>query len=168
MGFCVGRSSLLAASSFLLIVTGYALGPWILARYLSDLPGISVVTASLVLAAVLYAVPAAVQLPTRALSANVIASMAGLTLGCTAIAFVTFFALIGEIGPMRATVVTYLNPAIAVFLGVAVLGEHFGVATGAGFLLVLAGSFLATRPLRTQATSQVAVTAGPVPVVGEP
>lgn len=149
VGFDVGRSDLLAASSFLLVVTGYALGPWVLSRHLSDVPGPTVVIASLVLAAALYAPFAILQRPERALSASVLASMAGLTVACTAVAFVTFFALIGEIGPMRAIVITYLNPAVAVLLGVLVLGEHFGPATAAGFALVISGSFLATRPLRS-------------------
>ena len=60
--------------------------------------------------------------------------------------FLVFFALIGEIGPARATVITYVNPAVAAVLGVAVLGETFTVGMGIGFVLVLAGSVLATRP----------------------
>ena len=148
VGFDVGGSDLWAASSVVFVVIGYALGPWILARYLSDLPGPSVITASLGLCALLYAPVAILQRPQHGLSASVLASMATLMVVCTAVAFVAFFALIGEVGPMRATVVTYLNPAVAVVLGVTVLGESFGVATGVGFVLVLAGSFLATRPLR--------------------
>ena len=106
------------------------------------------VAGSLVLCALAYAPFAALQRPKHPLSGSVVASMAGLMVVCTAVAFVTFFALISEIGPMRATVITYLNPAVAVLLGVTVLGEHFGLATGAGFVLVLGGCFLATRPLR--------------------
>ena len=64
---------------------------------------------------------------------------------CTAVAFVLFFALIAEIGPVRSTVITYVNPAVAAILGVAILDEHFTVAMGVGLLLVLAGSVLATR-----------------------
>jgi drug/metabolite transporter (DMT)-like permease len=148
VGFDVGGSDLLAASSLLLVVVGYALGPWVMAKYLSDLPGPSVITASLAMCAVLYAPAAIIQRPQHALSGNVIASMVGLTALCTAVGLVAFFALIGEVGPMRSTVVTYVNPAVAVLLGVTVLGEPFGVATGVGFVLVLVGSFLATRPLR--------------------
>jgi len=148
VGFDVGRSSLLAASSFLLVVAGYAFGPWVLARYLSGLPSASVILASLVLAAVAYTPAAVVQWPHRALSNSVLLSMAGLTVICTAVAFTIFFALIREVGPMRATVITYVNPAVAVLLGVVVLGESFGWATVVGFVTVLGGSFLATRSLR--------------------
>jgi drug/metabolite transporter (DMT)-like permease len=149
VGFDVGRSNLLAISSFALVVTGYALGPWILSRRLSSVPGPSVVAASLVLCAIVYAPLAIVQRPTAALPASVLASLVGLTVVCTAVAFITFFALIAEVGPMRATVITYINPAVAVVLGVAVLGEKFGPVTAAGFAAVLGGSVLATRPLRS-------------------
>jgi drug/metabolite transporter (DMT)-like permease len=149
VGFDLRGSSLLAASSFLIVVTGYALGPWLFSRYLTGPPAVSVVTASLVICAVAYAPIAGLELPTRPLSAEVALSLAGLTTICTALAFICFFALIREVGPMRATVITYLNPAVAVVLGVAVLGEHFGPVAGVGFFAVLGGSFLATRPLRT-------------------
>jgi drug/metabolite transporter (DMT)-like permease len=148
VGFDVGRSSLLAASSFLVIVTGYALGPWILARYLSGVASASVILASLVLCAAAYAPFAIVQAPRHRVGADAILSMAGLTVVCTALAFTIFFALIKEVGPMRATVITYVNPAVAVVLGVVVLGESFGWATGVGFVAVLGGSLLATRSLR--------------------
>jgi drug/metabolite transporter (DMT)-like permease len=64
---------------------------------------------------------------------------------CTALAFLLFFALIAEIGPVRATVITYVNPAVAAVLGVTILDERFTVGMGIGFVLVLAGSVLATR-----------------------
>jgi len=68
-----------------------------------------------------------------------------LSIVCTAIAFVFFFALIAEIGPVRATVITYINPAVAAVLGVIVLRDNFTVGMAIGFVLVLAGSVLATR-----------------------
>ncbi|HTW09678.1 MAG TPA: DMT family transporter [Acidimicrobiales bacterium] len=156
VGFDVGRSSLLAASSFIVVVTGYALGPWLLARYLAALPSRSVILASLVIAAIVYAPLAAIQRPRHPLSATVVLSMAGLTAICTSLAFTLLFALVREVGPMRATVITYLNPAVAVLLGVVVLGESFGFATGVGFMAVLGGSFLATRPLRPSRAGSLA------------
>ena len=65
---------------------------------------------------------------------------------CTAAAFLVFFRLIAEVGPARATVITYVNPAVAVALGVLVLGEHLTPAIGVAFALILGGSVLATRP----------------------
>ncbi len=151
VGFDVGGPHLLVVSSFLLIITGYALGPWVFSKYLADLPGPSVIIASLALAAIVYAPFAIAQRPHHELSTAVLSSLVGLIVVCTVGGFLTFFALIGEIGPMRAIVITYLNPAVAVLLGVVVLGEPFGPGTAVGFVLVLSGSVLATRPLRSRA-----------------
>lgn len=152
VGFDVSSADIWAAASLLFVAVGYALGPWVIGRHLSDLPGPSVMTASLALCAIVYAPLGIIERPEHALSASVLASIVGLAVVCTAVAFVAFFALVAEVGPMRSTVVTYLNPAVAVLLGVIVLGEPFGLATAAGFVLVLGGSFLATRSLR-QATA---------------
>ena len=64
---------------------------------------------------------------------------------CSALAFLLMVALIGEIGPVKATAITYVNPAVAILAGVLVLGERVTVWTIAGFGLVLAGSYLVTR-----------------------
>ncbi|HMK99671.1 MAG TPA: DMT family transporter, partial [Acidimicrobiales bacterium] len=80
---------------------------------------------------------------------------------CTALAFVLFFALIAEVGALRATVITYVNPAVAVALGVGVLGERFTVGTAVGFVLILGGCFLATRPLRPQSAATTAAMSSP-------
>ena len=101
--------------------------------------------------AIVYAPFAIAERPHHELSTAVLSSLVGLIVVCTVGGFLTFFALIGEIGPMRAIVITYLNPAVAVLLGVVVLGEPFGPATAVGFVLVLSGSVLATRPLRSRA-----------------
>ena len=134
---------------------GYAVGPFILARYLARLPGLGVVAASLLLTAVVYAVPAALQLPNLHLPAaavtQVIGSVVVLAVVCTVIAFLTFFKLIEEVGPARATVITYLNPAVAVGLGVTFLDEPFTAGIAVGFVLVLLGSALATRRSRPAA-----------------
>jgi drug/metabolite transporter (DMT)-like permease len=76
----------------------------------------------------------------------VLLALAGLGVICTAAAFLIFFRLIAEVGPARATVITYINPAVAVALGVLVLGEHLTAAIGVSFVLILGGSVLATRP----------------------
>ena len=81
-------------------------------------------------------------------SANVLASVVILAVVCTAVAFLVFASLIDEIGPVRATVITYVNPAVAAVLGVLVLQETFTIAMGIGFALVILGSTLATRPSR--------------------
>ena len=131
-----------------IVVVGYAVGPAILARRLGGLPTVGVMALSLALCAVVYVPIAAGQLPSVLPSTNVIASIAILAVVCTAAAFLVFAALIDEIGPVRATVITYVNPAVAAVLGVLVLHENFSVAMGIGFGLVILGSTLATRPAR--------------------
>src|SRR6202035_3367094 len=95
--------------------------------------------------ALVYAPFAALTWPRHVPSPEVLASLAALGVICTAAAFLVFFRLIAEVGPARATVITYLNPAVAVALGVLVLGEHLTPEIGASFVLILAGSVLATR-----------------------
>jgi len=131
------------------VVIGYAIGPAILSRRLAGLPSVGVMALSLTLCALVYAPIAAVQWPSVMPSTNVLASVATLAIVCTAAAFLLFAALIAEIGPIRATVITYVNPAVAAVLGVLVLQETFTVGMAIGFVLVILGSTLATRPART-------------------
>ena len=98
---------------------------------------------------------AAVALPGWKVNASVVT----LAVVCTALAFVLFFQLIAETGPVRATVITYVNPAVAAVLGVTVLNEHFTAGMAIGFALVLAGSVLATRA--TQGPSRTGVPFAP-------
>jgi drug/metabolite transporter (DMT)-like permease len=130
----------------LLTALGYALGPWIANRKLADLPPVAVNTVCLGASAVIYAPFAALTWPHKVPSVNVLLSLAGLGVICTATAFLVFFRLIAEVGPARATVITYVNPAIAVALGVIVLNEHLTAVIGIAFVLILGGSILATRP----------------------
>lgn len=147
VGFDLVPGQFGAVAEMLVVVVGYAVGPAVLARYLSDLPGTSVVLASLVLAALTY-VPVVLLgpgLPAELPSGQVVAALVTLAVVCTAGAFVLLFALIGELGPVRATAIVYVNPVVAVVAGAVVLGERITVTTVLGFVLVLAGSFLATR-----------------------
>jgi drug/metabolite transporter (DMT)-like permease len=130
------------------VVVGYAVGPAILSRRLGGLPTVGVMALSLALCAIVYIPIAAVQLPSAVPSSKVIAAVVILAVLCTAAAFLVFAALIDEIGPVRATVITYVNPAVAAVLGVFVLREDFTLPMGIGFALVILGSTLATRPAR--------------------
>jgi drug/metabolite transporter (DMT)-like permease len=104
-----------------------------------------VVAASLAITLVIYAPIAALQWPDRAPGTDTWLAVVGLAVVCTAVAFLVFFALIAEVGPARATVITYVNPAVALVLGAIVLDERVTVATGVGFALILLGSVLATQ-----------------------
>lgn len=122
----------------------YAVGPIILSRWLSHLPGLGVMAASLTVAALVYAPIGTLQWPDETPSEEALLSLLALGVVCTAAAFVVFFALIAEVGPSRATVITYINPAVALLLGVMVLDERVTAVTAAGFGLILVGSVLAT------------------------
>lgn len=128
----------LAASAF-----GYALGPIIVARKLAETDDGAVVVASLIVASVLYLPFVPAYWPARfPLDASL--AVIALAVVCTALAFQLLFALIAEVGASRATVIAYLNPAVAVLLGVAVLDEPFSLALLVGFALIVAGSYFAT------------------------
>ena len=150
VGSSLGAANAGALVEMAVVVVCYAVGPIILARFLGGLPALGVIAVSLALSAVVYAPIAAFSFPGSVPSGRVIGSMLALALVCTALAFLVFFALIEQIGPVRATVITYVNPAVAAVLGVAILGEAFTGGMGVGFVLILAGSVLATRPGRAR------------------
>jgi drug/metabolite transporter (DMT)-like permease len=144
VGVDVTGASLGSVGEVIITSCGYATGPLIVGRYLRDLPAISVIATAMLLTAAAYAPVALHDLPQH-LSPSVIASVAILIVVCTALAFTLFFQLIAEVGPQRATVITYVNPVVALVLGVVILHEHFTSAVGFGLPMVLVGSFLATR-----------------------
>jgi drug/metabolite transporter (DMT)-like permease len=144
VGLDLGQTSLLALGEVALVAVCYAVGPLILARTMSGVPALGIVAASLALTALVYAPLAAVNWPSRFPSAHVVESVVGLAVVCSAAAFVIFFALIREVGPLRATVITYVNPAVAAALGVTLLNERLTAGMVIGFVLVLVGCVLAT------------------------
>jgi drug/metabolite transporter (DMT)-like permease len=144
VGLDLGTAQVPALLAMVGVALGYAIGPVILQRRLSEQPGLGVVAASLALAALIYLPSGTPQAPDAWPSGDVVAAVVVLAVVCTALAFLVFFRLIAEVGPARATVITYVNPAVAVLLGVVVLDEAFTLGTGIGFVLVLAGSVLAT------------------------
>lgn len=145
VGFDVSAADLWAAGGLGLCSLGLAAGPAIVARWLCRLPTVGVVGASLTITAMAFGPIGVLQLMGARLTPDVVVSVATLGVVCTALPFLLFFALIGEVGPVRATVVMYFNPVVALGLGVMVLGESLTVATVAGFALILLGSFLAVR-----------------------
>jgi drug/metabolite transporter (DMT)-like permease len=141
-----GRGSAVPVLMVLGTALGYSIGPLIANRKLSALSPVAVNTVCLGAAAIVYAPFAALTWPRHLPSVQVLAALAALGVICTAAAFLIFFRLIAEVGPARATVITYVNPAVAVTLGVLVLGEQLNAAIGVSFVLILGGSVLATRP----------------------
>ena len=138
------RDELLGALAILVVAFLYAIGPMIVKRRLSDVDPLGPVAASLGIAALLVTPLALVSLPDSTPSADTFASIAVLGLVCSALGFLVFFRLIAEIGPGRATVITYINPVVALALGVVVLDESVTTGVVVGLLLILAGSWLST------------------------
>jgi len=145
VGVNVGDASIVPIAQVGVVAVCYAVGPAILQRWLTGVPALGVIAASLALTAIAYLPIAVFSIPEAMPSAEAMGSLLALAVLCTAIAFLVFFALIAEIGPVRSTLITYVNPAVAAVLGVAILGERFTVGMAVGFVLVLAGSVLASR-----------------------
>jgi drug/metabolite transporter (DMT)-like permease len=143
-GFAVSGSDLGAFGEVLLVVAGYALGPAILAKWMPDLSGAAVMALGFALTAVAYApvVAATHGYPAAWPSASVVTSVVLLAVVCSAGAFSVMAALVGEVGPVRTTTVTYVNPAVALIAGAVVLGEPVTGRAVVGFALILAGCFL--------------------------
>jgi drug/metabolite transporter (DMT)-like permease len=136
---------LLGAAAILVAALGYAIGPLVLKRGLADLDPRATMGMGLVIAAIVLTPFAAVGAPSSAPSTEAILSILALGAICTAIAFVLFAHLITEVGASRALVFTYVNPVVALALGIAILGERPGLGAVVGLVLILAGSWLSTR-----------------------
>jgi drug/metabolite transporter (DMT)-like permease len=135
----------LGAAFILLAATGYAIGALLLKhRPLVELPRTAVAAAECSITTIVLLPLIVTRLPSSIPSPGVIASLLVLGLICTALALPTFFALIAEVGAGRGTVITYVNPAVSVLLGVTLLREPLTIATIVGFLLIIAGSWLST------------------------
>jgi drug/metabolite transporter (DMT)-like permease len=129
----------------LIATLGYAIGPLIIQRHLGGLDPYGPIAASLAIASAMLLVPAILTFPTHVPSALALTSMAILGVVCTALAMLLMFYLVGHAGASRAAVITYINPAVAALLGVWLLHERLGLGGILAFVLILLGSWLATR-----------------------
>jgi drug/metabolite transporter (DMT)-like permease len=147
VGLDVEGSDLLSVLEVGVVVIGYAVGPVILTRYLSDLPSRGVIAVAMVATAMAYLPIVALTggFPTAWPSGRVIAAVVVLAVVCTVAAFLMLFGLVAELGPVRATTITYLNPAVAMLAGALVLSEPITAVKVVGLVLVLAGCYLITR-----------------------
>ncbi len=146
LGIDVGGQSneLLGALAILGATLCYATGLFIVKRHFSDVNPIGAVAVALAISTVMLAPAGLSSIPGSEVSGGAIASIVVLGAVCSALALILFFNLIADVGATRASVITYVNPAVAVLLGVAILGESLGAAAVAGMLLILAGSWLST------------------------
>jgi drug/metabolite transporter (DMT)-like permease len=141
----VGRTDeMIGAGAIIIAAFCYAVGPMVLKRHLADLDPRASMGASLALAAIFLTPAVVLDPPSAAPSTSALGALLALGLLCTAAAFVLYGVLVAEVGAGRALVITYVNPVVAVALGVAVLGERPGAGAVAGLLLILAGSWLST------------------------
>lgn len=144
-------SGLVALSPVLMILgaaVGYAVAPIVANRTPGDVPTLGVIAVSLTMVTLIYAPFAAFTLPEDIMAGPSVAawgSVVVLGLACSAVAFVLFFALIRDIGPARASLITYVNLAVAMVLGVVFLSEPLTAGMLAGIPLVVVGSYLASR-----------------------
>jgi len=136
-------------------VIGYAVGPLIVQRYLSDVDELGALSASLVVSALILLPWAAWTAPTSMPSPLVIGSVATLGVFCTALALLLYFFLINDAGAARASVVAYICPAIAALLGVLVLHEPFGIGMVTGLALILFGSWLGTGGVKRSVSPEL-------------
>ena len=152
-----GTVGVVPVAEVLLTAVCYAVAPFIVARRLSDIPALGPITISLGAVGLAY-LPVALATQDGTPTGRSIAAVVALAIVCTALAFVVFFALIAEVGPIRAPLITYVNPVVALALGVIVLDEQVTTAMLAGVPLVLAGCWFAAGVGRDRST----------PPVGEP
>lgn len=160
VGLDISGAQWLAVLALAITAFGYALGPIIVDLRLSQVPSLPVIAVAITANAVVYAPFAWLQRPTAPVPVGTWVAVIALGLVCTALAFILFFALIAEVGPARTTLITYINPAVAVILGTIVLAEPVTWGLVIGFPLVLIGSWLATRRAPARA---LAVEAEPHP-----
>src|SRR3954454_16410639 len=147
VGVDVSGGNIGAAVAVFVVAFCYATGPLIITRRLAQLPSLGVITVSIALTAIAYAPYAATHWPAH-ISVKAGLSVLTLAVVCTAAAFLIFFALISEVGPSRAVVITYVNPVVAIALGVLLLNEPLTLGLALGAPLVLVGCVLATAPNR--------------------
>ena len=164
LGLDIGHLSVLPLLAVAVVVVGYATGPLVVTRALPEVSGVAASAVALTVTALGYAAFAVPKLHLVA-TAPPRAVLAVLTLGaiCTAVALALFFELIREAGPQRALVITFVNPAVAVLLGVLLLGEPFTLGLSLGLPLVLIGCVLATRR-----SAERPVAAAPEPMIEAP
>jgi drug/metabolite transporter (DMT)-like permease len=149
LGTISGASGWIGVGCMLVAAIGYAMGPLIIQRHLSDVDSFGALAGSLLIATVVMLIPVLLAFPEHWPSAAALSSIAVLGVLCTAVAMLLMFYLVNHAGASRATLITYINPAVASLLGISLLKERLGAGGAAGLALILLGSWLAThRQLR--------------------
>lgn len=160
-GLFGGEVSLLAAAEVLLVAIMYATAPFIITSKLKDVPSLGTITLSLLMIGIVY-LPVGIITQHRMPTAPSLFALIVLGVICTAVAFLVFFALIREVGPVRAPLFTYVNPVVAIILGAIVLTEPLTPGLLIGFPLIIIGCWFAGTGGRLRpAASEMLPTAVP-------
>ncbi|BEL02489.1 DMT family transporter [Actinoplanes sichuanensis] len=149
------RYGLLGAAMVLAAAVSYAVATILVQRKVADLPPETLTVGTTVTTTVVLAPVALANLPQEPVSARSWGALAVLGVLCTAVALLAFYRLIALAGPNRAGLITYVNPVVAVLLGVALLDEPIGAGTIGGFVLVVAGCWFCTRPVKARIEPKV-------------
>jgi drug/metabolite transporter (DMT)-like permease len=149
-----GVTGLVAVGEVLIVAVCYAIAPFIVATKLKDVPALGTITISLAAVGLFY-LPIAFLTQHETPTPRSAISLLALAVLCTAVAFIVFFALIAEVGPVRAPLFTYVNPVVAILLGVIILGEELTIGLVVGFPLVIFGCWLAATGGRLRARAPV-------------
>jgi drug/metabolite transporter (DMT)-like permease len=140
-----GSSDPLSILMVIVAAIAYAYAIILIRNKLPDVSGIAINGVAMALTAIFY-LPFTIALwPDHTVSPEATYSVIALGIFSTGIAFAFFFTLIADIGPTRASLVTYWNTAVAVVLGVLILSEPITVGIGIGLPLVMLGSWLVNR-----------------------
>ena len=140
-----GNQDILSIGMVILAAIGYAYAINMINRRIPHVPGIAINTWAMIITSIVYLPFAIINWPSKTPSLEAVGSVIALGVFCTAIAFIYFFKLIAEVGPPRASLITYLNTAVAVLLGVVLLSEPITLGIAIGLPLVLIGSYFASR-----------------------
>lgn len=140
-----GSANIWAIGAVVLAAILYAYATNMISRKAPNVDGVTINSISMLITTIIYAPLAFIYFPNQMVTKGALFSVLGLGVFSTALAFYFFFMLMAEIGPARASLVTYLNTAIAVLLGVIILKENFTIGMAIGLPLVLIGSYLASH-----------------------
>ena len=136
---------ILAVIMLLIAALFYAGSVSMINHKIPEVSGLAINAIALTVATLVYLPSLFFVLPTPIPPLEAIGSVFVLGAICTALAFIVFFKVLSAIGPARASLTVYINTLVAVVMGVAILNEPVTATMSIGIVLVLLGSFLASR-----------------------
>ena len=145
VGINVGNGDAAGVVMLLIVDLCWAVAPLVVVKRLGALSSVSVATAALWVNTIAFAPMAATRWPSS-VSVETVVAIVILAVLCTALAMVVYMGLLREVGPSRSAIITYVNPLVAVLLGMVVLGEPLTLGIAIATPLILIGSVLATAP----------------------